>query len=136
MADNEHNRARIHALVERVSIQSRDAENRVREELRHLIELLREVQPIHKTTAWPVEVITYMAQKQKWRCAALDCPYDDEFRLDTQTHHVDHIIPWSMGGGNETANIQILHATCNLRKGARASIDDVIRYLQGRIRNI
>jgi 5-methylcytosine-specific restriction endonuclease McrA len=40
------------------------------------------------------------------------------------------------GGGNETANIEILHATCNLRKGARDSTDDMIRYLQGRIRNI
>jgi 5-methylcytosine-specific restriction endonuclease McrA len=135
MADGEQNRERLRALVERASDQSRKAEKRVREELKHLIDLLGEVQPIHRTTVWPIEVIIHLAEKQKWRCPAPECPYD-ELRLDTQTHHVDHIIPWSMGGGNETANIQILHATCNLRKGARASIDDVIRYLQGRLRNI
>src|SRR5215469_10716202 len=135
MADAEDNRVRLGALVKRASVQSCDAKRRVREELKHLIDLLREVQPIHRTTAWPIEVIMDIAEKQNWRCPADECP-DDELRLDTQTHHVDHIVPWSMGGGNETANIQILHATCNLRKGARASIDDVIRYLQGRIRNI
>jgi HNH endonuclease len=135
MADAEDNRARLGALLKRASIQSCDAEKRVREELRHLIDLLREVQPIRRTTAWPIEVIMHIAEKQEWRCPAPECPCD-VLRLDTQTHHVDHIIPWSMGGGNETANIQILHATCNLRKGARASLDDVIRYLQGRVRNI
>jgi 5-methylcytosine-specific restriction endonuclease McrA len=137
VADGEHNRDRLRALVERASDQSRDAEKRVREELKHLIDLLREAQPIIRTTAWPIQVIIHIAEKQNWRCPAPECPYGDELlRLDTQTHHVDHIIPWCMGGGNETANIQILHATCNLRKGARASIDDVIRYLQGRLRNI
>lgn len=134
MVEGEDNRTRLRTLMEEASAQSRNAENRVREELERLIDLLREVQPIHRTTAWPLEVIIYIAERQKWRCPAPDC--HDELRLDTQTHHVDHIIPWSKGGGNETANIQILHATCNLRKGARASTDDVIRYLQGRIRNI
>jgi 5-methylcytosine-specific restriction endonuclease McrA len=135
MADALDNRARLGALVERASVESCDAESRVREELQHLIDLLREVQPIRRTTAWPIEVIMHIAEKQKWRCPAPECP-DDVLRLDTQTHHVDHIIPWSMGGGNETANIQILHATCNLRKSDRANTDDVILYLQGRIRNI
>jgi 5-methylcytosine-specific restriction endonuclease McrA len=135
MADGQDNRDRLCDVAERASAQNRDTEKRVRDELKHLIDLLREVQPISRTTAWPIEVIIHIAEQQKWRCPAPECPYD-ELRLDTQTHHVDHIIPWSMGGGNETANIQIMHATCNLRKGARANVDDVILYLQGRLRNI
>jgi hypothetical protein len=114
------------------SLTAADAESRVQDELKQLIDLLREVQPIHKTTAWPLQVVIHIAEEQKWRCPAPYCPYDEQqLRLDTQTHHVDHIIPWSMGGGNE-----ILHATCNLRKGARANVDKVIRYLQGHLRNI
>ncbi|WP_119680831.1 HNH endonuclease [Indioceanicola profundi] len=74
----------------------------------------------------------HLAERQGWICP--ECGSD--FRLNDGSHHIDHVIPWSLGGGNELANIQILHADCNLRKGARADVDDVIRYLQGRILNL
>lgn len=135
MGDRGGNGTRVQRLMIQASAENRDIENRVLADLQYLIDLLKAIQPIRWTTVWPVEIITYIAAKQQWRCATLDCPYG-ELKLDTRTHHVDHIIPWSKGGGNETANIQILHATCNLRKGARASTADVIRYLQGRLRNI
>jgi 5-methylcytosine-specific restriction endonuclease McrA len=100
--------------------------------LRELVELLRGAQPIRRASLWPAELIRHLAELQNKRCPACG----EAFELNTGEHHVDHIIPWSLGGGNETANIQILHARCNMAKGARANIDDVIRYLQGRIRNI
>ena len=31
----------------------------------------------------------------------------------------DHILPVVRGGGNEAANLQLAHFTCNVRKGAR-----------------
>jgi HNH endonuclease len=36
----------------------------------------------------------------------------------TQELHYDHVIPWSQGGTNTVANIQLLCGPCNRRKGA------------------
>lgn len=49
---------------------------------------------------------------QNYTCVL--CPAD----LRVTKYHRDHIIPLSKGGRHEDANIQILCATCNLRKGA------------------
>lgn len=33
--------------------------------------------------------------------------------------HIDHILPVSRGGTNDPENLQVAHAVCNMRKGAR-----------------
>lgn len=33
--------------------------------------------------------------------------------------HIDHIVPWSLGGRDEMENLQVAHAWCNRSKGAR-----------------
>ncbi len=33
--------------------------------------------------------------------------------------HIDHIVPWSLGGRDELTNLQVAHSKCNLRKGNR-----------------
>lgn len=35
--------------------------------------------------------------------------------------HFDHIVPLARGGAHTTSNLQIAHAVCNLRKGARVA---------------
>lgn len=34
---------------------------------------------------------------------------------------IDHIVPMSAGGSDELDNLQLVHFTCNARKGARVS---------------
>lgn len=33
--------------------------------------------------------------------------------------HIDHVVPLARGGADEKSNLQLAHAVCNLRKGAR-----------------
>lgn len=44
-------------------------------------------------------------------------------RISSATFHIDHIVPLSRGGRNDARNLQLLCASCNLRKHARDPID-------------
>ena len=55
-------------------------------------------------------------KRQKGKCACCQEPLGDNY-------HLDHIIPLSLGGANEDWNIQLLTATCNLKKGSKHPID-------------
>ena len=39
--------------------------------------------------------------------------------FDPNKHHIDHIWPWSKGGGHTTDNLRVVSKKANLRKGAR-----------------
>jgi hypothetical protein len=101
--------------------------------LEDLVALVRELHPIGRQTIWPAELIGYIAQRQNWKCT--QCGGDIP-SLNERSHHVDHIVPWSLGGGNEISNIQVLHGSCNLSKGQRCDLDTLILYLQGRLFNM
>lgn len=45
------------------------------------------------------------------------CPYCSKCLFEG--YHLDHILPISLGGGNEEANLQCICASCNLKKGAK-----------------
>ena len=44
--------------------------------------------------------------------------------------HVDHIIPFTRGGGYEHDNLQVTHPTCNMSKGSDAELEDLVPYLE------
>jgi 5-methylcytosine-specific restriction endonuclease McrA len=124
---------RLRALETKLAEQHRAviAENGVF--LEELVVLVHDLDPIRRQTIWPAELVGYIAQRQGWKCPACG---DDIPSLNERAHHVDHNVPWSLRGGNEISNIQVLHDTCNLSKGQRCGLDNLIRYLQGRLFNI
>lgn len=56
---------------------------------------------------------------QKGRCASCQ----EKVGPNNKKYHVDHIVPLSRGGSNESTNLQILCAECNLRKSAKDPIE-------------
>lgn len=67
----------------------------------------------------PIGFIAELLLKQKGKCAICKISLKDKY-------HVDHIYPISKGGMHEPKNIQILCATCNVRKSAK----DPIKFMQ------
>jgi 5-methylcytosine-specific restriction endonuclease McrA len=98
-----------------------------------LVTLVRGLDPIRRQTFWPAELVHFIAQRQGWVCPACGKEIPS---LNDRAHHVDHVVPWSLAGGNEPSNLQILHINCNLSKGKRCELDVLIRYLQGRLMNL
>lgn len=63
----------------------------------------------------------YLGDRDGWRCGLC------RKRIDRNLEHphplapsVDHIVPISLGGGNELSNLQLTHLRCNLTKRASA----------------
>jgi 5-methylcytosine-specific restriction endonuclease McrA len=124
---------RLAALGRRLAAEQQGLAEDIRHLLDQLVGLVRELDPVRRQTLWPSPLVHFIAQRQDWLCPACG---NEIPTLNARAHHVDHVVPWSLGGGNEPANIQILHAACNLAKGARCEPDDLIRYLQGRLMNL
>ncbi len=124
---------RLEALkIEAVELHRR-AKGEKEAALDELIALIHELDPIRRKAFWPSWMIREIARLQNGRCPACQDPLP---ALHEGAIHVDHLIPWSLGGGNEPANVRILHAACNLAKGRRCDDDDLIAYLRARVFNL
>lgn len=64
--------------------------------------------------------IKYLAKSQRGLCTVCREPFGK--------YHVDHIVPLSRGGTNDKHNIQLLCASCNIKKHAK----DPIEFMQSR----
>lgn len=67
----------------------------------------------------PRGTIKRIGEAQKWRCAICGCGIKNGY-------HVDHILPFALGGKHIPANIQLLCKSCNLHKSSK----DPIEYMQ------
>ena len=73
---------------------------------------------------WLEDVVLDLLADQDGRCAIC------EGTIELDEHEVDHIIPFVYGGGNEQANIQLVHPSCNRSKGADIAPEVLLRHLE------
>lgn len=59
--------------------------------------------------------IKKLGDNQRWKCVVC--------KQKLVKYEVDHIYPLSLGGGNESSNLQLLCVRCNRRKSAKNPID-------------
>ena len=50
--------------------------------------------------------------------------------------HVDHVIPFTKGGGYERENLQVTHPDCNLSKGDSVTLFDLVPYLERKTKDM
>ncbi|WP_409266831.1 HNH endonuclease [Massilia sp. BHUDP2] len=62
------------------------------------------------------DIVQRLLALQRGRCACCGESLGDEY-------HLDHIMPLALGGANIDANMQLLRAICNLRKGAKHPVE-------------
>jgi hypothetical protein len=69
---------------------------------------------LHRAEPIPDEVKRFVFERDKGRCLA--CGSEELIQYD-------HVIPSSMGGGNEPANLRLLCAECNRRQRRRQELE-------------
>lgn len=62
---------------------------------------------------WNTSDIALLLEEQGGKCGLCFSAFGDD------GFHVDHFMPLALGGSNDPSNLQLLHPTCNLKKGAR-----------------
>jgi 5-methylcytosine-specific restriction endonuclease McrA len=125
MADDQgaHGTARRSELLRRAQDLALDSGSKFGFEVH---EAVAEMQSLHDATRrpWLEDVVLDLLADQDGRCALC------EGTLELDEHEVDHIVPFVYGGGNEQANIQLVHPGCNRRKGADISPEVLLRHLE------
>lgn len=58
-------------------------------------------------------------EAEQYHCRFCGVPMDFEFHNRPNSAQVDHIIPYRLGGTDDSSNLQILCRRCNQSKGAR-----------------
>lgn len=98
-------------------------------EAKELNEMLCQLEPKMRIR-FDDELKEYLLWLQDHKCSI--CQND----IASNNSQVDHIIPFSLGGGHETANVQMLCSPCNRKKTNHVDPTDLIIYLKGKLNNL
>ena len=118
--------ARSRQVRDRIHKHSEDANREFRDALEEASKIKKSIDPVRPVPLSPRDVheLQQKYEEQDRLCAL--CGHSLVFGQ----HERDHIIPISRGGGNELANIQLVHPWCNKRKSNKVDSDDLLRYLE------
>lgn len=83
--------------------------------------------PHHRRKKVAAALITEMLDAQNGLCPICDQPIE---RSTLGAFHVDHVIPFTWGGGYERDNLQVTHPSCNMSKGNDVDLRDLVPYLE------
>jgi 5-methylcytosine-specific restriction endonuclease McrA len=93
-------------------IYERDQRKQRKLERAHAVVTAGSLPAVRKRQAIPPEVKRAVFERDRGACVTCGSKFDIQY---------DHIIPFSRGGANTVANLQILCAPCNQAKGASLS---------------
>ena len=91
--------------------------------------ILKQIQP-NKRRIWLSHVVDELYNRQKGLCAI--CGEE----IKRKSFEVDHVIPFSYGGGNERGNLQLTCLRCNRSKSNSVDPNDLLKYLEDRAMNL
>jgi 5-methylcytosine-specific restriction endonuclease McrA len=91
--------------------------------------VLKDIHP-RQRKPWLSSVVFELYQAQNGLCALCNA------ELEEPLMQVDHIIPFTYGGGNERTNLQLAHGKCNNQKRANVRTWDLIEYLESQYMNL
>lgn len=80
---------------------------------------------VHRAAAWRSRLVEYLRHRDGDRCLDPDCGKRMRFDLpsgprgDDRAPSIDHVIPRSLGGSDDLANLRLLCWGCNRRRGNR-----------------
>ena len=83
--------------------------------------------PHHKRKRVASALMAELLEAQKGMCPLCESPID---RAVLGAFHVDHVIPFTHGGGYERENLQVTHPSCNQSKGDSVMLTDLVPYLE------
>jgi hypothetical protein len=106
----------------------------VQRDVDELLAILKELELPRQRKRWPTQLKSRLYHQQDGYCG---CNCGERLPPPGETGaHVDHVFPWAKGGQNGLDNLQLLRAKCNLAKGARCDVDDVIRLVEDKLLNL
>lgn len=121
--------ADLHDLAARAKAVERQAYHEFWGNLAECSQILKMMAPARRRL-WITHVVQDLHRMQNGLCALCGQP------LMLSDMDVDHKIPFCYGGGNERANIQLAHSSCNRSRRAEVDPHDLLNYLEDRYMNL
>lgn len=104
-----------------------------------LMELAKQVKQLAQSKRKPLfELRRQLYIEQHGKCANPKCAIDLEESVIEQggTFELDHIVPFSLGGGNEKSNMRLLCRECNRKKRAQFNNEELLQYYEDVLNNL